>query len=129
MNVETARSEREVWLELVAAVDYLSVTHRLGMSICHAIEEALCWWTAARRAGGGIGSSTVTAVPWDDPDPLRSCFEDLLSVVEPAVAGGGVTGVGHALVSALDAWLTMVAHEYNAGACFAVPRWATVDLA
>ena len=70
MNTNAARSERDVWLELVAAVDYLSVTHRLGMTICDAIDEAVRTWTAAQRSEGMLLPIGATDVPWDDPDPL-----------------------------------------------------------
>jgi hypothetical protein len=107
----TARSDRDVWLELVAAVDYLSVTHRLGMTICDAIEEAVRSWTTARRSGGMLFPST-SELPWDDPDPLRSTLADLLMVIEPVEAPTGLSA-SRAIVSALDAWLHDVAEQYN----------------
>jgi hypothetical protein len=117
MTVQTARSERDVWLELVAAVDYLSVTHRLGMTVCDAIEEAIRTWTAARRSEGMLFPMATAEVPWDDPDPLRSTLADLLAVVEPLGTPVGFA-TSSALVSALDAWLHHAAERYNAGAPF-----------
>ena len=33
-----------VLLDLVAATDYLAATHRLGLTVWEAVEEALRWW-------------------------------------------------------------------------------------
>lgn len=117
MNTNAARSERDVWLELVAAVDYLSVTHRLGMTVCDAIDEAVREWTAARRSGGTLFPVTAAEVPWDEPDPLRTTLSALLDAVEPLDAPAGRT-VATALVSALDAWLDAAARSYNQGYAF-----------
>lgn len=120
MTTETARSERDVWLELVAAVDYLSATHRFGMTICDAIEESIRWWASARREGSSGHRSAVPRVPWDDPDPLRSSIEELLSVAEPVGTAGG-SSVDDVLVAALDAWLREMANDHNEGCPFATP--------
>lgn len=117
MNTTAARSERDVWLELVAAVDYLSVTHRLGMTVCDAIDEAVREWTAERRSAGMLFPIDTADVPWDDPDPLRSTLSELLDAVEPLDAPAGRT-VGTALVSALDAWLDAAARSHNQGYAF-----------
>src|SRR5690606_17230865 len=89
MNTNAARSERDGWLELVAAVDYLSVTHRLGMTVCDAIDEAVRAWTVAQRSEGMLFPIGATDVPWDDPDPLRSTLSELLDAVEPLDAPAG----------------------------------------
>lgn len=120
MTTESARSERNVWLELVAAVDYLGATHRLGMTVCDAIEESIRRWTSARRDGDSGDRSAVPTVPWDDPDPLRSGIEELLSVAEPVGTAGGAS-VDDVLVAALDAWLREMANHHNEGCPFATP--------
>lgn len=57
-------SDGAAWLlDLVAAVDHLRRGLRPGLTVWDAIEEAL-------RAG---------EPDWDDPDPLRTTLQDLLS--------------------------------------------------
>jgi hypothetical protein len=116
MRPNNARSERDVWLELLAAVDYLSVTHRLGMTICHAIDEAIREWVEARREAVGMRSTTVNSY-WHEPDSLRSMIEDLLTVVEPIGAPNGAL-LGDALIAAIDAWLVDAARSFNDGHAF-----------
>ena len=60
-------------LDLVAATDYLSTTHRLGLTVWEAVEEALRWWTTDRvTSPGELPDSDFADLPWpDDPDPLR----------------------------------------------------------
>ena len=73
----SAEGERTVWLEIVGAVDYLSVTHRFGLSVWDALEEALRWWITDRFDQG----TEPAPLPWDDPDPLRSTLERVVGSV------------------------------------------------
>lgn len=77
-----------VWLDLVAATDYLSATHRLGMTIWEAVEEAIRWWTTDRLTlPGELPDGAFTELPWgDDPDPLRTSVERLLASTSEAAA-------------------------------------------
>lgn len=111
--------DREVWIQVVGAVDYLRVTHRLGLTVWGALDEACRWWCADRRLGEPP-ASIPTDLPWDDPDPLRSSLEELLSTAEPA---GTATGspLGQVLGAALEAWVSEMARAYNAGHQFAHP--------
>ena len=69
-----------VLLDVVAATDYLSATHRLGLTIWEAVEEALRWWTTDRLTlPGDLPDGDLSDLPWgDDPDPLRTGVERLL---------------------------------------------------
>lgn len=111
--------DREVWIQVVAAVDYLSVTHRLGLTLWAALDEACRWWCAGRRAADRP-EPISTDLPWDDPDPLRSSLEELLATAEPA---GTTTGssLGQVVAAALETWIDEMARIYNGGHRFAHP--------
>jgi hypothetical protein len=112
--------DRAVWLEVVATVDYLSVTHRFGLTVWDALEEAIRWWTADRLDDG----NAPTELPWDDPDPLRSTIERLLGAV---AAVGTLDGapLPNVLTEALSTWLVRMADRHNDGHRFAHPAPAT----
>jgi hypothetical protein len=57
---DAAVDDAGVWLDVVAAVDHLSVTDRLGLTVWDAVEEAIRWWTADRLSRG---TSTVSDTP------------------------------------------------------------------
>src|SRR3954452_10382270 len=77
-----------VLLDLVAATDYLSTTHRLGLTTWEAFEEAIRWWVTDRvTLPGDVPDADVASLPWgDDPDPLRRGSERLFA---PAGSSGG----------------------------------------
>jgi hypothetical protein len=111
-----------VLLDLVAAVDFLSGTHRLGLTVWEAVEEAVRWWAAARLTPPGeLADEAFSELPWDDdPDPLRTGVERLLACTNPA---GGPDGIefGAILTSAIEGWVRRMADQYNAGHRFAHP--------
>lgn len=111
-----------VLLDLVAAVDFLSSTHRLGLTVWEAIEEALRWWAADRLASPGeLVDEAFSELPWDDdPDPLRTGVERLLACTSGAGAPGGLD-FGVIVSSAIEVWVRRMADLYNAGHRFAHP--------
>jgi hypothetical protein len=124
------RTKARVWLDVVAAVDYLSTTHRLGFTVWEAAEEAIRWWTIDYTTPtDDLPDAAFAELPWDDPDPLRSTLERLLGVAAPL----GVTD-GHDLAnvfsSALVVWVDRMAILYNDGHRFSHPGpsdgWPTV---
>jgi hypothetical protein len=124
------RTDAVVWLDVVAAVDYLSSTHRLGFAIWEAVEEAIRWWTIDYTTPtDDLPDAAFAELPWDDPDPLRSTLERLLGAAAPV----GVTD-GHDLAailsSALVVWVDRMAILYNDGHTFSHPapqsRWPTI---
>ena len=111
-----------VLLDVVAATDYLAATHRLGLTVWEAIEEALRWWTTARLTlPGDLPDDAFATLPWpDDPDPLRTGLERLLACTSGA---GGPDGMemGTILHAALDHWVRQMAEQFNDGHRFAHP--------
>ena len=120
MNAPNDRraSTSETWLEVVAAVDYLSRGHRPGFGVWDAVEEALRWYTAHLVAGDddALAASAAAELPWDDPDPLRTALERLVAHQPPTDDGGGTNAEG--INSALVDWLLAMAHGYNDGRRF-----------
>jgi hypothetical protein len=111
-----------VWLDVVAAVDYLSVTDRLGLTVWEAVEEAVRWWTADRLSPpGDIGRVGYAELPWEDPDPFRSTLERLLAVASPAGTLDGAE-LGDVIAAALVAWVDRMARLHNDGHSFTHPR-------
>lgn len=110
----------ETWLEVVAAVDYLSRGHRPGFTVWDAVEEALRWYTAYLVAGDDVGLAAMAAaeLPWDDPDPLRTALERLVAHHPPADDGEGTSA--EAIHAALTDWLRVTAHDCNDGHRFAL---------
>jgi hypothetical protein len=111
-----------VLLDLVAAVDFLSSTHRLGLTLWEAVEEALRWWAADRLTmPGELVDEAFSELPWDDdPDALRTAVERLLACTNSA---GGPDGIefGAILTAAIEGWVRRMAQMYNAGHRFAHP--------
>src|SRR4051812_44940249 len=98
-----------VWLDVVAAVDHLSATDRLGLTVWEAVEEAIRWWTADRvPPPGDIHRVGNAELPWDDPDPFRSTLERLLAVASPAGTLDGAE-LGDIIAAALVAWVDHMA--------------------
>jgi hypothetical protein len=112
-------STSETWLEVVAAVDYLSRGHRRGFGVWDAVEEALRWYTAHLVAGddAALAASAAAELPWDDPDPLRTALERFV-VHHPTPAEAEETS-SDAIHAALSDWLRVMAHEYNDDCRFA----------
>jgi hypothetical protein len=111
-----------VWLDVVAAVDHLSVTDRLGLTVWEAVEEAVRWWTADRLIPpGDIDHVGYAELPWDDPDPLRSTLERLLAVASPAGTLDGAE-LGEVVTAALVVWVDRMARRHNDGHIFAHPQ-------
>ena len=111
-----------VWLDVVAAIDYLSIHHRLGLTVWEALEEAIRWWTTDRLTPtDDLPDPAFAELPWDDPDPLRSSLERLLATAAPA---GTIDGkpLPTVLCSALAVWIDRMAVLYNDGHRFAHPR-------
>lgn len=110
----------ETWLEVVAAVDYLSRGHRPGFTVWDAVEEALRWYTAHLVAGddGGLAAMAAAKLPWDDPDPLRTALERLVAHHPPADDGEGTSA--EAIHVALSDWLQSMSHDRNDGHRFAL---------
>ena len=122
MSVTPGADTGGVLLDLVAAVDYLSVTHRLGLTVWEALEEALRWWTAAQvTLPGELPEREFVELAWDDdPDPLRTTLGRLLAVTNGAADPGGLE-LGGTIAAAVDAWARRMADQYNAGHRFAHP--------
>ena len=107
--------QRGVWLEAVAAVDYLTDTHRPRLTLWDALDEAIRWWTAELLdPRDGFPARRAAELPWSDPDPLRSSIEELLAAVPPAASTGAIA-LGDVLTAALAAWLVAMAEDFNDG--------------
>lgn len=120
-DTSSAAQASTVWLEVVAAVDFLGEHHRPGLTVWSALEEAVRWWAADFVAPPGDSAVAVPAdLPWNDPDPLRSSMERLLATV-----GGAGVPDGHAmddvLTAALSVWLRYMSNSFNEGHRFAHP--------
>lgn len=122
MNRQNDRraSTSETWLEVVAAVDYLSRGHRPGFGVWDAVEEALRCYTAHLVAGDddALVAAAAAELPWDDPDPLRTALERLVLHCPPATEAEGTTAI--AIHAALAEWLFLMAQEYNEDHRFAL---------
>lgn len=101
----------ELWLEVVAAVEYLGANHRPGLTVWDAFAEALLWWVEEAGSPEHPGHE-ARGLPWHDPDPLRSALELLLRVASPA---GTLDGHGLPAVvdGALCSWLDAMANAFN----------------
>lgn len=107
----------EVWLDVVAAVDYLSEHHRLGLTIWEAVEEAVRWWTAGYvTPAGDVADPTISELPWvNDPDPMRTTLQRLLEVLPPPTGRGAGPELADVFTSALRSWVDTMADQYNDG--------------
>ena len=107
-----------VWLDVVAAVDYLSSGPRPGLTVWAALAEAADQWTVARL--DELATLRAPAL-WDDPDPLRSALDRLTNTT-----GGPGTIDGSSLADVLDValecWLREMADRHNDGYRFAHPH-------
>ncbi len=116
----------ETWLEIVAAVDYLSRGHRPGFTVWDAVEEELRCYTAYLVAGDDAELAVIASaeLPWADPDPLRSALERFVEH-SPGTADGddSTTDLLHA---ALVDWLRVIESQHNDGHKFQAPRWSPV---
>ena len=106
-----------IWLDVVAAVDYLATGSRPGLTVCNALAEALTAWMLERHDVGVRGDR---ALPWDDPDPLRSILDTTLRTV-----GGPGTVDGAPLAAVFEAslqrWVAEMAEQFNDGYAFVHP--------
>lgn len=106
-----------VWLDVVAAVDYLAAWARPGLTVCSALAEALAAWMLERH---DVGTRADRVLPWDDPDPLRSVLDAVVRTV-----GGPGTVDGAPLAAVLEAslqlWVAEMAEQFNEGRAFAHP--------
>lgn len=104
----------DTWRSVAAAVDYLAATTRPALTVWDALEEAVRWWTN-EWTSPGIDPST--AMPWNDPDPLRTSLDQLLTAVAFVRDRDG-----HALPEVLDAalvsWLAVMSRRFNDGSPF-----------
>jgi hypothetical protein len=107
----------ELWLEVVAAVEYLGATHRPGLSVWDALAEAVRLWEEDMSSQGDRGRERCS-LPWNDPDPLRTALESLLRVTSPAGTPDG-RGLPAVMDAALCFWLDAMATAFNDDQCFA----------
>jgi hypothetical protein len=116
------QDDRGVWLEAVAAVDYLTDTHRPGFTLWDALDEAIRWWTVEMLdPRDGFPARRAVELPWADPDPLRSSIEALLDAVPPAESPAAFA-LGDVLTAATAAWLAVMSDDFNDGHRFGSPR-------
>src|SRR5690606_38342385 len=98
------------------ASNYLRELERPGFTVWDAVDEAVRWWIVDHLSVDG-DTDEVPDLPWDDPDPLRTVFGELLNIVPSAGAPGGHT-MAAVLDSALVVWLARTAHRINDGHAF-----------
>jgi hypothetical protein len=114
-------TDTAVVVDVVAAVEYLSGSHRLGLDEWGAIEEAARWWTVDNaQPNDDLPVAALAETPWSDPDPLRSTLERLLSAAAPL----GVTDghpVAEVMSGALRMWVDRMAMLYSDGRRFSHP--------
>jgi hypothetical protein len=111
-----------VWLEAVAAVDYLTDTHRPRLTLWDALDEAPVVDGRVTRSRDGFPARRAVELPWSDPDPLRSGVEALLTAVPPAESAGA-TALGDVPTAAMAAWLVAMAEDFTDSHPFGRPRW------
>lgn len=104
-------ADSAMWLEVVAAVEYLGATHRPGLTVWDALAEAVRWWIEDEDSRAKAGRERYR-LPWSDSDPMRTAMELLLRTVPPAG-----TPDGHDLPAVIDgalrSWLEGMAAAYN----------------
>jgi len=112
-----------VWLDVVAATDYLAAIHPLGITIWEAVEEAIRWWTIDHLTlPGELPDGAFSELPrGDDPDPRPTSVERLLASISRAGAPDGLE-LGVIQTSALDNSVRRMADQYNDGHRFAHPK-------
>jgi hypothetical protein len=109
---------RQIWLDVVAAVEYLARGPRWGFTIWDAFEEAIRWWIIAYV---DRTQPAVTTTPsWDDPDPLRTVVGMTLVELPSAGIDDGWQ-LADALQLALAQWTDQMADLYNQGRHWQAP--------
>lgn len=107
-----------IWAEVVAAVDFLGQSERLGITVWDALDEAIRLW-----ADDWFNPGAQRRDAWGDADPLRTSIETLLrSVASGAVPGG--EPLGAVLSAALELWLDDARDQHNQGYPFSRHAWA-----
>lgn len=105
-------SSSAVWTEVVAAVEHLARSERLGITVWDALDEAIRLWA---EEWFGVGATRMAART--EEDPLRASVEVLLrSVASGAVPGG--QPLGRVLTAALELWLDEMRELHNQGQPF-----------
>lgn len=104
-------SSSACWAEVVAAVEYLAQSERLGITVWDALDEAIRLWAEEWFAGAGRPAAR------SEKDPLRISVEVLLrSVASGAIPGG--QPLASVLTAALELWLARMRDEHNQGRPF-----------
>lgn len=99
-------SSAACWTEVVAAVEYLAQSERLGITVWDALDEAIRLWAEEWFTGTGRPAARI------EEDPLRVSVEVLLrSVASGAVPGG--EPLGRVLTAALELWLAEMRALHN----------------
>lgn len=115
--------EIEVWLDLLCAVQFLSHTYRLGLSVSDAVGEAISDWVAEQAAPvwGDLGGSAVEIrVREADLDSLRMAMEQFLGATPPAGTPGTPT-MAIVLTTAIGSWTARMAEVFNESAPWPYP--------
>jgi hypothetical protein len=109
-----------VLVDSVAAIDYLSVHARYGLTWNEALEEALREHLSYRHHGDHLDARLGDEIHHGDPDPLRTTLARLLES-EPQV--GSIDGrcIGDIMIVALESWVGRMADLYNDGHEWAHP--------
>ena len=113
------QSERSaIWAEVLGAVEFLSQSERLGVTVWDALDEAIRLWAAE-----WFDATTSRRDSWSDLDPLRTSMETLLRCVASGAVPGGEP-LGAVLSAALELWLGDVRDQFNQGYPFSRHPWA-----
>ena len=119
MNPHTPAHQRQVFLDLNAAVDYLAATRRPDLTIETAIVEAIRRHIATHHLGRptqwGFDDDewfTHAAINPNDPDPLKTALTELADITPNVDLPHGHT-IGTELINAIDAWTNTMSHEHN----------------
>jgi hypothetical protein len=114
----TENDSSACWTEVVAAVEFLAQSERLGMTVWDALDEAIRLWAEEWFEQGATRRDV-----WSDADPLRTSMEVLLrSVASGAIPGG--QQLGAVLSAALELWLEGIRLRHNQGRPFSSDAWA-----
>ena len=111
----------DVWLDVVAAVEYLGRGPRWGLTVWDAVEEAVRWWMLGfiDRSTGPLDPARSRA-PDDDPDPIRTAIGMTLAELPSAGIRDG-WALADALQLALGDWVRAMAELYNDGRHWPAP--------
>lgn len=101
-------SSSACWTEVVAAVEYLAQSERLGITVWDALDEAIRLWAEEWFAGAGRPAARI------EEDPLRISVEVLLRSVASGATPGGES-LAQVLTAALELWLAEMRDEHNQG--------------